>query len=131
MVTTDSVSLAFAFDGFPCKLTGGKIGVVPRVSAIALFSALWFAPGPEAFAQVQRGRSAPLPDGSENDIHLSGTLKNVISRTYPVAPQQIIGPAWLGAITGGSLNIVQVPPGTTADQTPQILQTKREPGCFP
>lgn len=67
-------------------------------------------------------RKGPPPDGSENDIHIFGTIADVIVRAYQIVPQQLYGPSWLGA-RESSLNMaVHVPPGTTPEQQPQILQ---------
>jgi len=86
-----------------------------RVSALATFLLAAAALAPA------QSRRAPAPDGSDNDIHLVHiTLKDLISRAYQLAPQQIFGPAWLD---GARLDMVaQVPPGATRDQIAHALQ---------
>src|SRR5580692_6233249 len=86
-----------------------------RVSGLAIFAVLASVWGP---AQSRKG---PAPDGSDNDIHLIHiTLKDLISRAYQLAPQQIFGPAWLD---GPRLDVVaDVPPGATRDQIAHALQ---------
>jgi len=86
-----------------------------RVSTLLISAAL-------VLAQTRVPQRAPARDGSDNDIHLIDvTLRDFISRAYRLAPQQIFGPAWLDE---SRLDLVgDVPPGTTRDQIPQILQT--------
>jgi uncharacterized protein (TIGR03435 family) len=86
-----------------------------RVSLLAISAALMLA-------QTRIPTRPPAPDGSDNDIHLIDvTLRDFIGRAYHLAPQQIFGPAWLDE---SRLDLVgYVPPGTTRDQIPQILQT--------
>lgn len=47
-------------------------------------------------------------------------MRDLISRAYQLAPIQVIGPAWLD---DGRLDLVDhVPPGTTPDRVPHVLQ---------
>ncbi len=86
-----------------------------RLSTLALSAAL-------VLAQTRIPRRPPARDGSDNDIHLIDvTLRDFIGRAYHLASQQIFGPARLDEVR---LDLVgYVPPGTTRDQIPQILQT--------
>jgi uncharacterized protein (TIGR03435 family) len=88
---------------------------MPRMRALAIFAVLASALAP---AQSRRG---PAPDGSDNDIHLIGTsLKDFIGRAYHLVRQQIAGPAWLDEVRVDLVD--HVPPGTTPDQIPHLLQ---------
>jgi uncharacterized protein (TIGR03435 family) len=86
-----------------------------RMSALAFFAILASAAAPA------QSRSGPAPHRSDNDIHLLNvSLRALIARAYILAPQQIMGPAWLDET---ALDLVDhVPPGTTPDQVPHFLQ---------
>lgn len=64
-------------------------------------------------------------DGSENDIHLrNATLRSLIAGAYQVSLPQVIGPGWLDT---DRLDLVGfVPPGTTREQVPHLLQVGLE-----
>src|ERR1700748_3383446 len=93
---------------------------MPRVSAPAMLLLAPLLPLASAVAPGQP-RRAPAPDGSDNDIHLIGTsLRELIERAYHLAPQQVAGPDWLDVVAVDLTD--HVPPGTTADQVPHLLQ---------